>query len=278
MAELNRSDVVTDYCKLCGSRAEEGVLLNDSGVVHGSCLAELMQKLDYTKKSARELQGAINLQKSELKRRSGIGYTISSIFFKPHIDNADILRKIAQLQEQLTQESKKSKEISAALSSVYDLFLSYPPDWEERREAVGVRDGFCCSACTQSRRLHLHHKIPLSRGGTNKVSNLVFLCETCHSKQHGGRDFSGSREYNETAYSKRVSSIRKAISKGRKIRFGYKKPQDKGHKERTVKPIKFIEISHRTGGGSTLCLVGYCELRNAERKFALKRMRGLKVL
>lgn len=104
------------------------------------------------------------------------------------------------------------------------------------------------------------------------------LCEKCHSKGHGGRDFSGEFNHSETAFSKRVANIRYAIEKGNPIKFGYKKPKEKSYKQRTVKPVELVNIDHIRDTGSTLCIRGYCELRKAERTFALKRMRGLKVI
>jgi predicted DNA-binding transcriptional regulator YafY len=62
------------------------------------------------------------------------------------------------------------------------------------------------------------------------------------------------------------------------VQFGYRKPNDKGHKQRTVSPKEITTVDHRTGPDSTLCLKGYCEMRKADRVFALKRMRGLKVV
>ena len=32
---------------------------------------------------------------------------------------------------------------------------------------------------------HVHHIIPLSKGGDNRESNLIALCCNCHSKIHG---------------------------------------------------------------------------------------------
>lgn len=31
----------------------------------------------------------------------------------------------------------------------------------------------------------VHHKLPISDGGTNERSNLVSLCHSCHMKAHG---------------------------------------------------------------------------------------------
>lgn len=70
---------------------------------------------------------------------------------------------------------------------------NYPPDWEMRRQAVYNRDDWTCQNCGKSSGpyaegdgipLHAHHIVPVSKGGSNKLSNLQTLCETCHNKAH----------------------------------------------------------------------------------------------
>jgi len=42
-----------------------------------------------------------------------------------------------------------------------------------------------CQNCGMSGRevkLEVHHIVPISKGGTNKLSNLTVLCPNCHSK------------------------------------------------------------------------------------------------
>lgn len=29
-----------------------------------------------------------------------------------------------------------------------------------------------------------HHIVPLSKGGTNTLSNIIYLCQKCHDKRH----------------------------------------------------------------------------------------------
>ncbi len=59
------------------------------------------------------------------------------------------------------------------------------------REAIGsklrydilTRDGYRCVKCGakgSDTRLHIDHKIPVSRGGTNVPLNLQTLCERCN--------------------------------------------------------------------------------------------------
>ena len=49
------------------------------------------------------------------------------------------------------------------------------------------RDKYCCQKCKSKRqniKLHVHHIIFKSNGGTNTPNNLMTLCKTCHNKLH----------------------------------------------------------------------------------------------
>lgn len=69
----------------------------------------------------------------------------------------------------------------------------YPPDWEARRKAVYRRDDYTCQRCGEQSgyhadgdgtKLHAHHERSLSEGGSNRLRNLVTLCERCHDLEH----------------------------------------------------------------------------------------------
>lgn len=66
----------------------------------------------------------------------------------------------------------------------------YPPDWDSRRRRVYQRDGYTCQHCGVRGgphgevELHCHHKIPISEGGSHRLSNLVTLCWRCHDAVH----------------------------------------------------------------------------------------------
>lgn len=71
---------------------------------------------------------------------------------------------------------------------------SYPPDWDARRKTVYRRDDWTCTECGRKSGphagrkgvpLHAHHEYPLSQGGSNHLSNLTTLCESCHNQEHG---------------------------------------------------------------------------------------------
>lgn len=50
------------------------------------------------------------------------------------------------------------------------------------------RDGYQCQKCkTKKGKLHVHHIIFRSNGGTDAPSNLIVLCSNCHDKLHNGK-------------------------------------------------------------------------------------------
>ncbi|QZY01180.1 HNH endonuclease (plasmid) [Halobaculum rubrum] len=69
----------------------------------------------------------------------------------------------------------------------------YPSNWKSVRQRILQRDEYQCQnqGCdTQggphsTAKLQVHHKTPLSEGGSHRTSNLITLCQTCHSDHHG---------------------------------------------------------------------------------------------
>lgn len=61
----------------------------------------------------------------------------------------------------------------------------YPADWDEkRRKACKIAKGTCSYCFEKGLTLHTHHMIPLSKGGSNELNNLVCICIKCHSVLH----------------------------------------------------------------------------------------------
>lgn len=58
------------------------------------------------------------------------------------------------------------------------------PEYRKNRELAIRRDGGRCAKCGRSDLpLEVDHRIPLSKGGTNALGNLVCLCVVCHREK-----------------------------------------------------------------------------------------------
>lgn len=61
----------------------------------------------------------------------------------------------------------------------------YPEDWEQISLHYRQKVGFICEDCgAYTPDGHVHHILPVSRGGDSREDNLLFLCKYCHSLQH----------------------------------------------------------------------------------------------
>ena len=63
----------------------------------------------------------------------------------------------------------------------------YGREWKRIR-ALYVREHPLCEMCLKEGKLtpveEVHHILPVERGGTHDVSNLMSLCKSCHNKIH----------------------------------------------------------------------------------------------
>ena len=64
--------------------------------------------------------------------------------------------------------------------------------WEYARQQAFRKYGRRCDQCGKAGRFEVHHRIPVSQGGTNDVENLQVLCRGCHIEIH--RPKRGARE------------------------------------------------------------------------------------
>jgi hypothetical protein len=70
---------------------------------------------------------------------------------------------------------------------VLDYWPKYPPYWRYIRQKVLERDMNTCqvTGCPSRTVVHVHHKTPLSKGGSHRIENLITLCEYHHGLMPG---------------------------------------------------------------------------------------------
>lgn len=63
----------------------------------------------------------------------------------------------------------------------------YPINWEEMADELKQEVGECenCRRNSSQANLHVHHVVPVSRGGSHAEENLKVLCSQCHRAAHG---------------------------------------------------------------------------------------------
>lgn len=86
--------------------------------------------------------------------------------------------------------------------------------YKNNHEAVLNRDNYTCQCCKKKKgAMHVHHIIYRSNGGSDKMDNLITLCEDCHKRLHDGelKDFEsklvGQRK-GTLKYATQMNSIR----------------------------------------------------------------------
>lgn len=53
-------------------------------------------------------------------------------------------------------------------------------EWAEKKHLFA----YCCAYCGESGPLTVDHKIPLSRGGSDSIDNILPACFTCYAQKH----------------------------------------------------------------------------------------------
>lgn len=75
------------------------------------------------------------------------------------------------------------------------------------------RDGHSCKKCKKSGiKLHVHHVVPRSNGGSNEPKNLITLCAECHEALHKG-EFTIKGKVSLTKHATEVSVVSSVLRK-----------------------------------------------------------------
>ncbi|MES2198549.1 MAG: RNA-guided endonuclease IscB, partial [Chlamydiota bacterium] len=94
-------------------------------------------------------------------------------------------------------------------------------DFYNIKQYVLHRDGYTCQKCKQEKlKLHVHHIVFRSNGGTNSPDNLITLCHLCHEKLHlsetaetDSKKLSSKLKRTHTLAATQVSTIRACLKK-----------------------------------------------------------------
>lgn len=178
--------------------------------------------------------------------------------------------------------SKKDEFISEKMNNNADLFSNKNNNNQTNGDSFNYfnenRDklfdelvklqGKGCQNCKSKDNLQVHHKIPVSFGGSNEISNLKILCKNCHEKIHG---YKFNNDYSRREIrSKKTSEIINAINNGNLVRIEYL-DFNGNETNRVVKPLEVYKDRY-------YYVRGHCYLRNAERNFRISRIKEVDII
>ncbi|WP_076433704.1 HNH endonuclease [Haladaptatus litoreus] len=83
--------------------------------------------------------------------------------------------------------------------------------WPETRKKRIELDGGVCINCGESDRLHVHHVVPLSKGGKDAMSNLRTLCDGCHNNAHTGVPVPDKLTESDTRWLPTISEVQRTL-------------------------------------------------------------------
>ena len=276
----------TNCCIICNSlkiedkfsdvslKSENIYLLNNE-YVHYNCLERIKSKktdLDYDINHSLD---QISLIQNELLDLNSFVNKLRYIFDNSIKDRITSFTTSLNYYQKKQNEQKSQRELilldyEKKLYYIYSYWLQRPPDWPQRRlEALAINE-YCVKCGDFEQTLHVHHKRPISKGGDHTISNFEVLCENCHSEEHGGISFDYIEKLSltESAFAKKYRKLREAVESKRQIKFKYYKYSGE-MSMRTISPESFKKV------GKSLCVEGFCFLRESNRVFNISRINNL---
>ncbi len=249
------------FCTVCKQFAdyEYDITLSNGNHLHSSCLTQLQMRAD-------EIEVVVRQQSAQL---------ILSLFAQTEVADGEVAS-----EDEVKKLSSELTKIKNTLTAIYDFLPSWPPDWNERKRYLVQQNGSICFSCEEECDVYLIHEIDLCEGGTNELDNLELICKPCHESMYGKSDNFANFTLNpsQSEFAPQVKDIQSAINNNHSIRFDYKKPNAKTWMTRVVVPDRLFNIPNSRDSGQTLCVEGFCELRQDIRVFALERMQDLEVI
>lgn len=113
------------------------------------------------------------------------------------------IRVINQLNKWINIKNYWLEDVSIDIRALTDGYKPYKWQYqksnrldENMRKAVIIRDGCKCMECGKTNcKLEAHYIKPRRKNGSNTLSNLITLCESCHQKTEGQEELFADKYY-----------------------------------------------------------------------------------
>ncbi len=110
------------------------------------------------------------------------GHTREIKFINSILPISDIILEVGEFDTHLLQDPTLAyRKWGYAQGELYQQ--------ENFKQATKARDDYKCQCCGKKNcRLEVHHLLPRSRGGSDKLVNLITLCSNCHHLAHSSEE------------------------------------------------------------------------------------------
>lgn len=195
-------------CSICFGKSGDLTSLQNNEFVHAACLS-LGNDIEISD-IASELSN-MEAQLSSIKPN----YSFFGKIFGDEKEDKRVARERPYWQDQINLSQlrlndaleKKQNYLEVNENKIQEAVIywpGYPPEhfWQQIRSKVISKSKQKCQGCRRrtSEGGQVHHKIPLSMGGTNEIGNLVYLCVNCHQKRHSHKfSYKQAGSYDKTA-------------------------------------------------------------------------------
>lgn len=108
-----------------------------------------------------------------------------------HIREIEFIKSILPIKKLILETGKFDTTLLDHEGELFNRHWGYQKGpaygYKNNHEAVLNRDNYTCQCCkTKKGTMHVHHIVYRSNDGSNKMENLITLCENCHTKLHDG--------------------------------------------------------------------------------------------
>jgi hypothetical protein len=165
-------------------RRSNGKPYFEASVVLGY-LAQLSQELNGAefRCSYKDVAQSFSLTKDQV--RNAIKYLESSCLISTTLKTVNRESNVLFIrvnQNKISEIAKAPNLVARQVSNPYGRPSSL--EWEQLKSQTFKRDSYSCVYCSRSdKKLHCDHIVPISRGGTNDLSNLATACERCNTSK-----------------------------------------------------------------------------------------------
>lgn len=241
---------------------------------HDDCLAGLQVRLETSQAHVSELDLLGRHKEAEVARSRSLAAQVARFFARGLPDTAALEQEVELLNAEAGIARAERDRLGGIATAIYDYWPTYPPDWEDRRQSCLAAESIC-EDCQEAESTHVHHNTAVKDGGSHKPENLEAPCRGCHELRHGGKAIGGgvTGANSPSGFSVRLALLKRAIAGGELVRFVYTNKRG----VQSVRTIRPENIEH-FGDHDSVCVSGYCYLREEERTFAIRRMREAKIV